>query len=92
MPPAPKPAHTYRLGFRALDEQISSSDLDRRVARALLALADPAKGIVIQTICRPPQHDGAGLYLAAITSGPEHWYLQHDDYLLSMGLRCELMV
>ncbi|WP_139119779.1 hypothetical protein [Xanthomonas graminis] len=83
-------AFTYRLAFRPLDERMASAELARTVHRALLALSGPPHGVAIVSLQRPPREDGAGLYMEAVTTGPERWYLKADDYLLSEGLRGEL--
>nr|CCP38957.1 hypothetical protein BN444_00676 [Xanthomonas translucens pv. translucens DSM 18974] len=83
-------AFTYRLAFRPLDERMASAELARTVHRALLALSGPPHGVTIVSLQRPPREDGAGLYMEAVTTGPERWYLKADDYLLSEGLRGEL--
>jgi hypothetical protein len=84
------PAFTYRLAFRPVDDQMGSSELARTVQRALLALSGPDHGVAIVSLQRPPREDGGGLYMEALTRGPEQWYLKADDYLLSQGLRGEL--
>lgn len=89
--PAPRPVFTYRLAFRPADDQMTSSDLSSAVQRALLALGDGKHRVSIVKIHRPPQLDGSGLYVEAVASGPEGWYLDADDYLLSQGLRGELL-
>ncbi|HBK46313.1 MAG TPA: hypothetical protein DDZ67_07735 [Xanthomonadaceae bacterium] len=85
------PAFTYRLAFRPVDEQMTSAELARTVMRALLALSGPGHGVSIVSIQRPPREDASGLYMEAVASGPEQWYLKADDYLLSQGLRGELL-
>ncbi|SEL75388.1 hypothetical protein SAMN05428989_2420 [Pseudoxanthomonas sp. GM95] len=88
--PAPRPRFTYRLAFRPVDEQMSSAELASTVMRVLLSLGTAEQGVSIVSVERPPKQDGNGLYLVATASGPEHWYLDQDDYLLSEGLRGEL--
>lgn len=87
---APKPTFTYRLAFRPADEQMTSAELASTVQRVLLSLSDDKHGVTIVKIHRPPRQDGNGLYLEAVAYGPERWYLDADDYLLSQGLRTEL--
>lgn len=89
MPPA-APAFTYRLAFRPVDDQMTSGELARTVLRVLLSLNAPPHGVSIHTIQRPPGQDADGLYVEAVASGREHWYLEADDYLLAEGLRGEL--
>ncbi len=89
MSPAGK-RFTYRLAFRPVDDQMSSAELARTVQHALLSLAGAPHRISIVSIQRPPLQDAHGLYVAAAASGPEHWYRELDDDLLSHGLRGEL--
>lgn len=86
----PAPRFTYRLAFRPVDDHMDASELARTVQRTLLALSAPPHGVSIVSLQRPPREDGSGLYMEAVTSGPEQWYLKADDYLLSEGLRGEL--
>ncbi|RXR03451.1 hypothetical protein EPA99_13510 [Pseudoxanthomonas composti] len=89
--PAPRPRFTYRLALRPVDEQMSSAELAAAVQRVLLSLGDSRHGVSIVKIQRPPKQDGTGLYVEATASGPEGWYLDADDELLSQGLRAELL-
>jgi len=89
MPPA-TPTFTYRLAFRPVDDQMSSAELARTVQHALLSLSGKTNRISALTLQRPPLEDANGLYMIASAAGPEHWYLDLDDELLSLGLRSEL--
>lgn len=89
MSPAGK-QFTYRLALRPIDDQMPSAELARTVQHALLSLAGAPHHISIVNIRRPPLQDANGLYVAAAASGPEHWYRELDDELLSHGLRGEL--
>jgi hypothetical protein len=88
---APLPRFTYRLALRPLDDQMSSADLANTAQRVLLSLGDARHGVSIVKIQRPPKQDATGLYVEATASGPEGWYLDADDHLLSEGLRSELL-
>jgi hypothetical protein len=88
---APRPRFTYRLALRPVDDQLSSAELANAVQRVLLSLGGTRHGVSIVKIQRPPKQDATGLYVEAIASGPEGWYLDADDHLLSEGLRSELL-